>query len=178
MSKHYICVWHHMLHFNLYDVVLVSKAMGVKPDTHVSLHVLPYIWNLQMFLLLICIVDLQPLLVISTTNKIYYRITQSLEVARLLFKTVLITSIFFVTLIIHSNYVGWTAKEILCLSSFYGYVYESIAFNSFPPGQNGRLFPDDIFRCILMNEKFCILLKFHWSLFLRIQLTITQRWFR
>ena len=25
--------------------------------------------------------------------------------------------------------------------------------NSFPPGQNGRYFADDIFRCIFVNEK-------------------------
>ena len=31
--------------------------------------------------------------------------------------------------------------------------------NSSPPGQNGRNFADDIFRCILANEKFCILIK-------------------
>ena len=29
--------------------------------------------------------------------------------------------------------------------------------NSYPPGQNGRHFPDDIFKCIFMKEKFCIL---------------------
>ena len=28
--------------------------------------------------------------------------------------------------------------------------------NSSPPGQNSRLFADDIFRCIFVNEKFCI----------------------
>ena len=33
------------------------------------------------------------------------------------------------------------------------------AFNSFPPGQNGRHFADDISRCIFVNEKFCILIK-------------------
>ena len=27
------------------------------------------------------------------------------------------------------------------------------------PGQNGRRFADDIFRCIFVNEKFCILMK-------------------
>ena len=27
------------------------------------------------------------------------------------------------------------------------------------PGQNGRHFADDIFRCIFVNEKFCILIK-------------------
>ena len=31
--------------------------------------------------------------------------------------------------------------------------------NSSIPGQNGRLFADDIFRCISANEKFCILIK-------------------
>ena len=31
-------------------------------------------------------------------------------------------------------------------------------FNS-PPGQNGRHFSDDIFRCIFVNEKFRILIK-------------------
>ena len=31
--------------------------------------------------------------------------------------------------------------------------------NSFPPGQNGRYFTDNIFRCIFVNEKFCILIK-------------------
>ena len=31
--------------------------------------------------------------------------------------------------------------------------------NSSPPGQNGHRFTDDIFRCIFMNEKFCIVIK-------------------
>ena len=34
----------------------------------------------------------------------------------------------------------------------------TISFN-FPPGQNGRHFADDIFRCIFVNEKLCILIK-------------------
>ena len=36
--------------------------------------------------------------------------------------------------------------------------------NSSPPGLNGRHFADDVFRCIFVNEKFWIWLKFHWSL--------------
>ena len=32
-------------------------------------------------------------------------------------------------------------------------------FNAPPPDQNGRHFADDIFICIFMNEKFCILIK-------------------
>ena len=31
--------------------------------------------------------------------------------------------------------------------------------NSSPPGQNGRHFSDDIFKCIFMNKKFCILIQ-------------------
>ena len=50
--------------------------------------------------------------------------------------------------------------------------------NSSPPGWNGCHFTDDIFRCIFVNEKFCILIKFHWILFLRVQLTLRQHWFR
>ena len=30
-------------------------------------------------------------------------------------------------------------------------------FNQSPPGQNGHRFTDNIFRCIFVNEKFCIL---------------------
>ena len=31
--------------------------------------------------------------------------------------------------------------------------------NSSPPGQNGRHFTDDTFKCISLNENFCILIK-------------------
>ena len=45
--------------------------------------------------------------------------------------------------------------------------------NTLRPRQNGRHFPDDIFKCIYLNE-----LRFEWSLFLMVQLTISQHWFR
>ena len=38
-------------------------------------------------------------------------------------------------------------------------IYLPRSFNSSPPGQNGRLFADDILRCSFVNEKFCILIK-------------------
>ena len=31
--------------------------------------------------------------------------------------------------------------------------------NSFPPGQNGRHFADNILRCIFMNENVCIFIE-------------------
>ena len=35
-----------------------------------------------------------------------------------------------------------------------------VSLNSSPPGQNGRRFADDIFRCIFLNENICILIKY------------------
>ena len=39
------------------------------------------------------------------------------------------------------------------------------------PRQNGFHFADDFFKFIFMNEKFEFQIKFHWILFLKIQLT-------
>ena len=50
--------------------------------------------------------------------------------------------------------------------------------NSSHPEQNGRHFADDIFKRISLNEKIEFWLQFHWNLFLRVQLTIIQYWFR
>ena len=51
--------------------------------------------------------------------------------------------------------------------------------NSSRPEQNGRHFADDIFRSTFENKKlYKVRLKFHSSLFPRVQLTILQHWFR
>ena len=50
--------------------------------------------------------------------------------------------------------------------------------NSSPPGLNGCHLADGIFRYIFTNENFCIVIKIHWGSFLRVQLTISQHWFR
>ena len=44
---------------------------------------------------------------------------------------------------------------------------EESSFNSTPPGQNGSFFVDDIFRCIFVNEKFCILVKISLKIILK-----------
>ena len=61
----------------------------------------------------------------------------------------------------------------------YSYVVFCIAvINASTPVENDHQFADTIFKCIFVKEKFCILiyLKFHWTLFLRVQLTKTQHW--
>ena len=50
--------------------------------------------------------------------------------------------------------------------------------NTLRPKQNRRHFPDDISKCIFLNENIWIWLRSHWSLFPRVQLTIFQHWFR
>ena len=46
------------------------------------------------------------------------------------------------------------------------------------PKQQGRHFADDIFKRIFLNKKIEFWLKFQWSLFLGVQLTITAHWFK
>ena len=53
--------------------------------------------------------------------------------------------------------------------------------NTLRPRQNGRHFADDPFKRIFLNENVYIYkfrLRFHWSLFPRVQSTIFQHWFR
>ena len=50
--------------------------------------------------------------------------------------------------------------------------------NSSLPGQSGRSFIDDTFKYIFLDENVCFISKFHWSSFLRVQLTICRHWFR
>ena len=68
----------------------------------------------------------------------------------------------------HKNYTR--VITLYVVSSMYG------PFNSSPSGQN--IHTNDFFRCIFVNENFVFWLKCHWRLFLRVQLTITQHWFR
>ena len=38
-------------------------------------------------------------------------------------------------------------------------LYDACIVNSFPPGQNGRHFEDDILKCIFVKEEFCIFIE-------------------
>ena len=50
--------------------------------------------------------------------------------------------------------------------------------NTLRPRQNGRRFPDDIFKGIFLMKMNGFRVRFHWKLFLRFELTIFQHWFR
>ena len=76
---------------------------------------------------------------------------------------------------IHVNVIGeflWYINPYLAVSLALGHTIapvsvkqfwriwvKSTGINSSPPRQNGRHFADDLFRCIFVNEKFCILIK-------------------
>ena len=56
----------------------------------------------------------------------------------------------------------WHVSHFLIFGSLYlrgGSPYKAAIINSSPPGQNGRHFADDTFKCIFMNENFCILIR-------------------
>ena len=64
------------------------------------------------------------------------------------------------------------------LSTSFGFTFWR-CFNTLRPSQNGRHFPDDIFKCIFSWTKmYKFRSRFHWNLFARVQLTIFQNWFR
>ena len=50
--------------------------------------------------------------------------------------------------------------------------------NTFRRRRNGHHFPDHNFKCIFLMKMCEFQLKFHWSLFPRVQSTIFQYWFR
>ena len=52
------------------------------------------------------------------------------------------------------------------------------AFNSSSPGQNGRHFTDDIFNCIFVNEKFCILIQISMTFVPKGPVVINEHWLR
>ena len=53
-----------------------------------------------------------------------------------------------------------------------------ILHNALRPRQNGRHFPDDIYKYIFLNENIWILIKISLISFPRVELTIFQHWFR
>ena len=58
----------------------------------------------------------------------------------------------------HSS--AWIKCEVYFYNAvIYFHTSHGQSFNSYPPWQNGRHFTDSIFRCIFVNDKFCIFIK-------------------
>ena len=51
------------------------------------------------------------------------------------------------------------SASLIITTDQYNAVLHTAQWKSFPPGQNGRHFTDDLFRCNFINEKFCILIQ-------------------
>ena len=56
--------------------------------------------------------------------------------------------------------------------------YRSVALTNCLCKALGCHFPDDIFKCISWMKMYEFRLRFHWNLFLVVQTTISQHWFR
>ena len=50
--------------------------------------------------------------------------------------------------------------------------------NTLRPRQDCQHSPNDILKCVFLNDNYEFQLRCHWSLFLKVQLTIFQHWFR
>ena len=72
----------------------------------------------------------------------------------------------------------WPTIEYCWRSLICNMTFIQSLFNSLRPRQNGCHFADDIVKCIFMKEKCCILIQIHWNLFLMVQSTKSQHWFR
>ena len=83
--------------------------------------------------------------------------------------------------IVTSSLIGWAHTQndtsVLTLPPVEPAIFSS-TLNTLRVRQNGCHFTDDIFKCIFLNENVWIPIKFHWNLFLRVQLTIFQYWLR
>ena len=71
-------------------------------------------------------------------------------------------------------WLRWVITSQLCGSDYLLMSYIKLI----SPGQNGLRFADAFSRCIFVHENVVFWLKFHWSSFLRVQLTIPQHWHR
>ena len=80
------------------------------------------------------------------------------------------------TLTLVKRLSGWVVIPVLL--STWSRSCRTFWLNTLRPRQNGRHFADDIFKCIFLNENVWIPIKIHWRLFVRVQLTIFQHWFR
>ena len=58
-----------------------------------------------------------------------------------------------------SHWLGASLEFTLTHMRYTGSLFTNMVLNSSSLGQNCRLFADDTFKCIFVNEKFCILIK-------------------
>ena len=72
-----------------------------------------------------------------------------------------------------SNKVYHSTQTYIWKKHFY-----CINVSALRPKHNGHHFAEHIFNCISWMKTFDFHIKFHWSMFLRVQLIICQHWFR
>ena len=107
------------------------------------------------------------------------------SVVSALFNIMWFSAVINIAFVHHHDYITFIKDnflELLCLWLYiWYYSYLFILFhtiNTLRPRKNVCHFANNIFKCIFLNKKVWIsILKFHWSLFLRVQLTKFQHWF-
>ena len=72
----------------------------------------------------------------------------------------------------------WATRRHTAYRGCPGHSYSHIKLNSLRTRQNSNHFADDIFKCIYLYENFSIWFQSCWNLIPRVQLIISQHWFR
>ena len=65
--------------------------------------------------------------------------------------------------------------DCACVLLLFVLARTQLPLNNIDAEQNDRRLAEDIFKCIFLNQDVCISIK---GLFLRVQLTLLQHWFR
>ena len=90
-----------------------------------------------------------------------------------------ILSVMTTVLLVHAKVTQDRELWVGCVGGCYNIGYPPHTYlNTLRPRQDGRYFADDVLNAFSSMKMFEFRLKFHWSLFRRIQLTIFQQWFR
>ena len=72
----------------------------------------------------------------------------------------------------------YSDNQVISVIYYHLSILTSVTVHTLRLTQNGRHFIDDTFKCVFLNQNMWIRLIFHVSLFLRVQLAISQYWFR
>ena len=68
-------------------------------------------------------------------------------------------------------------SESIVLTIPFLHIFSYNTFNSLRPRWHRHHYANNIFKCTFLIENVWTLIRFHWSLFLRVQFTIFQHWF-
>ena len=103
-----------------------------------------------------CSTDCLVIIIIRLGNGLFYTLFMLLHVYYYLWPRSLINSVFLLMRNLTENVLSCLENVVCIVATILFRVLCVKCLDSFSPGQNGCRFTDNIFKCIFMNENFCI----------------------